>query len=92
MKVIGRTFGSYTVGLIDENGNWDVTVKMLEQRMLEGSTEWENREIATKCVDASFQKAYEVAMNATLAKFSDAIGEKKSDSLFDVLDEKKEDK
>ena len=81
MNVVGRSFGSDTVAIKNELGDWEVTVNMTEKRLQEGM-EWEERLISTKCTDSSFEKAYGVAMNATLDKFNDAVTKTGSDSLF----------
>jgi hypothetical protein len=81
MEVTGRYFGSDTIAEKNEQGDWEVVVSMTERRKLKDG-DWEERVISTKCTDTSFDKAYEVAMNATLEKFSVAVDSTQNDSLF----------
>lgn len=84
-QVIGRSFGSDTVAVKTEEGDWKVTVSMVEKRLLYGETEWEVKELASVCTDSYFENAYKVATEATLLKFSDRIKETGTDSLFEEL-------
>lgn len=81
MNVIGRSFGSDTVGMLNEAGDWEVTVRMVEKRMIEGK-DWEEKILSVKCTDAQFEKAYEVAMSSTLDQFNDILTENGNSSMF----------
>lgn len=85
LDIVGRAFGSTTVATMEENGNWTVVVSMNEKRLQKGMEEWEEQNISTQCTDSTFEKAYSVAMTATLEKFSAHIEATKSDSLFPII-------
>lgn len=82
LVIKGRYFGSSTTAVKNEEGDWEVTCDMVERRLIEGATEWEEKVLATKCTDKDFNNAYGVAMNATLEKFAKHVEETKSDSMF----------
>jgi hypothetical protein len=81
MNVVGRSFGSDTVGMLNEAGDWEVTVRMVEKRMIEGM-DWEEKILSVKCTDAEFDKAYTVAMSSTLDQFNDLLIENGNSSMF----------
>jgi hypothetical protein len=87
--IVGRSFGSDTTAIKNEEGDWEVTCRMIEKMLMSGETEWKEKIIATKYIDASFEKAYGIAMSATLEKFEQEVEKTKSDSLF-VAPEKTE--
>ena len=84
LVVKGRYFGSSTTAVKNEDGDWEVTCDMVERRLVEGATEWEEKVLATKCTEKDFNAAYGTAMNATLEKFAKEVEVNKSDSLFGV--------
>ncbi len=81
LNVVGRAFGSTTTAEKQDNGDWKVTVSMIEKRQLDGA-EWEEKELKSVCTDTNFEKAYSVALNSVLEKFKDLLDETKSDSMF----------
>lgn len=84
--VKGRFFSSDTLAIINENSDWEVTVRMTERRLRDGM-DWEEKILSTKCTEDSFEKAYGIAMRATLEKFNAVMEETKSDSMFPLLEE-----
>jgi hypothetical protein len=81
LVVVGRAFSSDNLAVKNESGDWEVTVSMKEKRLvLDGA--WEEKVLETKCTDSEFEKAYEVAMRATLAKFNDLLLETGTESMF----------
>jgi len=81
LKMIGRYFGSDTLATVEEDGSWKVIVTMTEKRQVDGK-DWEEKKISTMCTNASFDKAYSVALDSTLRQFEDAIKKNGNDSLF----------
>lgn len=84
--VTGRVFGSNTMATRNEDGSWTVTVDMVEKRRLNGE-DWEDKTVITTISDQYFERAYVTAMNATIDKFSRAVEESGSDSMFPSEDE-----
>jgi len=82
LDVVGRTFGSNTVAERTEEGDWKVTVTMIEKRLVKGG-EWEERVISAFCVDRHFENAYPVSMNSVLEQFDDLLKKTGTDSMFE---------
>lgn len=81
MDVVGRFFGSEITAEKTEEGDWKVLVEMVERRKLAGE-DWKEIRLSTQCTDKVFEKAYAVALNATMDKFNDALEKTGGDGMF----------
>ena len=79
--IVGRSFGSTTTAVKEDNGDWTVAVVMSETRTIAGKPT-ETQEVRAQCTHKSFEYAYGIAMNSTLEQFNDRITETKCNSLF----------
>ena len=79
--VTGRSFGSTTVAIKTEEGDWQVTVNIIEKRKLSDG-DWEEKKLEAMCTHKAFDAAYKVASESALRQLGDALKGTNSDSLF----------
>lgn len=83
-QVVGRMFGSETWANKLDNGSWEVTISMTEQRKISGG-DWEKKVLSETCEDPSFEKAYAISLEILMGKFNEAITKTTDSSLFNKL-------
>lgn len=81
-----RNVSSISEGFVNEHGTWQVTTKMIEERLPDGCDEWEDVVFEVMVYGDSFEQAHQQSAAFLLNKVM-SLGAGTSSSLFDLESE-----
>lgn len=87
-KLTGRVFDSSTVGILEKDGFWKLTVTITEKQSEDGIT-WREESVSCMSVDTSFDAAHKTSLRSVLQEMNERVYAKGFDSLIDAVDEEK---